>query len=182
MMSFSASISRRGVSAPTRAVLARAEERTPTPAAEVLDAKVKENKDDIAKVTGVDPTLPSSEVDIDSGENTTVTNILGRTQELVNGRAAQLGIIFAAVSELATDQTIMQQLSDPNSNSQAYFIATAFLATAATFIPRFVGGEQPEDREQSVWTATAELANGRAAMIGFAALLGYEYVTKTPFF
>ena len=85
-MSFSASISRRGVSAPTRAVLARAEERTPTPAAEVLDAKVKENKDDIAKVTGVDPTLPSSEVDIDSGENTTVTNILGRTQELVNGR------------------------------------------------------------------------------------------------
>ena len=156
-------------------------------------------------------------------------------------QAAQLGIIFAAVSELATDQTIMQQLSDPNSNSQAYFIATAFLATAATFIPRFVGGEQPEDREQSVWTATAELANGRvrfllcfylqvqsrlqhveivlshsllpmcglrtdttsqlrragcgcsgadgdtsavvqAAMIGFAALLGYEYVTKTPFF
>lgn len=76
-------------------------------------------------------------------------------------QAAQLGIIFAAVSELATDQTIMQQLSDPNSNSQAYFIATAFLATAATFIPRFVGGEQPEDREQSVWTATAELANGR---------------------
>lgn len=76
-------------------------------------------------------------------------------------QAAQLGIIFAAVSELVTDQTIMQQLSDPNSNSQAYFLATTFLATAATFIPRFVGGEQPEDREQGVWTVTAELANGR---------------------
>lgn len=76
-------------------------------------------------------------------------------------QAAQLGIIFAAVSELATDQTIMQQLSDPNSNSQAYFLATTFLATAATFVPRFIGGEQPEDREQGVWTVTAELANGR---------------------
>lgn len=76
-------------------------------------------------------------------------------------QAAQLGIVFAAVSELATDQTIMQQLADPSSNSQAYFLATAFLSTAATFIPRFVGGEQPEDREQGVWTVTAELANGR---------------------
>lgn len=78
-------------------------------------------------------------------------------------QAAQLGIIFAAISEITTDQTIMQQLSDPNSSSQAFFIATTFLATASTFIPRFLNGEQPEDREQGVWTVTAELANGRVS-------------------
>lgn len=87
MMTLSAPISRRtGTPTHSRAVLARAEERTPSPAADVLEQKVAENKDTISKVTGVDPTLPSSQVDVDSGENTTVTNILSRTQELVNGR------------------------------------------------------------------------------------------------
>lgn len=86
MIAFSAPIARRSAPAHSRAVFARAEERTPSPAAQVLEEKVQENKDEIKKVTGVDPTLPSSKVDVDSGENTTVTNILSRTQELVNGR------------------------------------------------------------------------------------------------
>jgi hypothetical protein len=33
-----------------------------------------------------------------------------------------------------------------------------------------------------IFTPRAELANGRAAMIAWASILGLEYVTNTPFF
>jgi hypothetical protein len=100
----------------------------------------------------------------------------------VNGRAAQLGFIAAAISEYSTKQSIWQQLNDPASKSTEIFLAIIVISIVSTFIPRFGAGEQPEDRETGPWTVTAELANGRAAMVGFTLLLVWECIKQQPFF
>jgi hypothetical protein len=112
--------------------------------------------------------------------------------ELINGRAAMLGVIAAAVSEAMTGQTVWSQVAGKYVGGQSvepahgmsvfYFFAIVVIFTMATLAPKLFKNEQPEDREFGPWRASAEMLNGRAAMLGFASLVIIEYFKQSPIF
>lgn len=96
--------------------------------------------------------------------------------EIVNGRLAMLGFFAALGAELSSDETVVKQLTEEPTG-----IAAAFMLVIAG---SFVTIMQRKDGNMSLgpFNAGAELLNGRAAMIGFAALLVIEAVKGSALF
>lgn len=92
----------------------------------------------------------------------------GPAPEIINGRLAMLGIVAAAASEVSTGKTVAEQFS----MAPSAVIATAVVLVAASLVPLLKRVE--EGNAIGPFTPQAELANARAAMIGFAALLILE--------
>jgi Chlorophyll A-B binding protein len=112
--------------------------------------------------------------------------------ELINGRAAMLGVIAAAASEAMTGQTVWSQIAGKYVDGQTvetahgmstfYFFAIVVIGTMATLAPKLFENQQPKDREFGPFKASAEMLNGRAAMLGFASLLVIEFFKQSPIF
>ena len=119
----------------------------------------------------------------------------GRASETINGRAAQMGFLAAAYSELTTGTSLREQLfvtrnidtalvhKTINYPQAGFFmaLATVVLVTAGSLPPALKGknpnglDEVPEDL--AFFKASSEVANSRWAMVGLAALWGIEGIT-----
>eukprot|EP00894_Picocystis_sp_ML_P003941 jgi/Pico_ML_1/54458/g4803.t1 len=101
----------------------------------------------------------------------------GPAPELINGRLAMLGMSTAILLEPKTGETALALARDYPLTIGVLFA----LFTFATFVP-LRKKETPESKSTGIFTAKAELINGRAAMIGFACLLAVEASKHTAFF
>jgi hypothetical protein len=98
----------------------------------------------------------------------------GPAPEIINGRLAMLGFVAAVAAEFASDESVLTQWA-----AEPTGIAAAFVLFAAASFPPLLAG-----RKESLgpFTPAAEMLNGRAAMIGFAALLVIEGLKHGPLF
>ncbi len=101
----------------------------------------------------------------------------GEAPELINGRLAQLGVVAAIGAELASGESVFKQLAD----EPTLIVATFGLIIAATFVP-LLQNISPSAEVFGPFNAAAEKLNGRAAMIGFAALVAIEAVKGSALF
>ncbi|KIZ07947.1 Carotene biosynthesis-related protein CBR [Monoraphidium neglectum] len=101
----------------------------------------------------------------------------GPAPELINGRLAMLGVVAAIAAELASGESVLKQVSDEPTG-----IVFAFgIFIAASFAP-LLSNVLPSAESVGPFNAKAELINGRAAMIGFAALLAIELAKGSALF
>lgn len=94
----------------------------------------------------------------------------------MNGRLAMLGLFAAIGGELATGESVFTQFS----NFTPVVLATWAVIAAASVIP-LVKGADPTAAFGPL-TQRAEMANGRAAMIGAAALVILEATKGSALF
>jgi len=94
----------------------------------------------------------------------------GPAPEKINGRLSMLAIVAALGAEAASHTSVLTQLS-----SQATLITLAAVLVAAGSLVTIVEGDA-RATQGGFWNASAEQLNGRAAMLGFAALLITEKV------
>ena len=111
-------------------------------------------------------------------------SVLNEMSEAINGRGAMLGVLFAIGAELATGQSVWSQLfgvlvddeyvEKGHALSDIGFFAVVVITTMASLYPRLLAEEKPDARSFGPFTPAAEALNGRAAMLGFLALLVVE--------
>lgn len=75
---------------------------------------------------------------------------------------------------MTTGETVLKQIRD----EPTLITITFLLFIAASLIPAFLR----KSESLGPFTPNAELLNGRAAMIGFAALIGLELARNSPLF
>ncbi|KAH9324681.1 hypothetical protein KI387_004859 [Taxus chinensis] len=100
----------------------------------------------------------------------------GPAPEIINGRLAMVGFVSAIGVELASGRDLFSQLS---SGGVSWFLISAGLLSAASLIPLFKG-VTPQSKSQPIMSSTAEIWNGRFAMLGLLALAFTEYVKGGP--
>jgi len=100
----------------------------------------------------------------------------GPVPETVNGRLAMLGFLAAVGAELASGETVFQQVVDAPGPILGAFFAFAL----ASLVPILKGADLKE--AFGPFTPSAELTNGRFAMMGLAAVLALEYFSGKAFF
>ena len=98
-------------------------------------------------------------------------NFGGSAPEITNGRLAMIGFLAAVGAELSSGESVLRQLGDEPTLINMTFL----LFIAASLIPAFTN---TKPQAFGPFTPNAELLNGRAAMIGFAALLGVEFMNN----
>eukprot|EP01024_Parvocaulis_polyphysoides_P061322 TRINITY_DN677_c0_g1_i3.p3 TRINITY_DN677_c0_g1~~TRINITY_DN677_c0_g1_i3.p3 ORF type:complete len:126 (-),score=32.44 TRINITY_DN677_c0_g1_i3:209-550(-) len=99
----------------------------------------------------------------------------GPAPEIINGRLAMLGFVAAVFAELGSGASVLKQWSIEPTLINATFL----LFIIASFVPLV---KNVEEQSFGPFTPKAERWNGRAAMIGFAALLGIEIVKHSALF
>ncbi|CAM6099897.1 unnamed protein product [Calypogeia fissa] len=105
----------------------------------------------------------------------------GPAPETINGRLAMVGMTWAFAAEVLTGLSVTQQTV--GSTGLIWFLAVVPLFIWASFVPIFGWNESPDSRSFGPFNARAERWNGRAAMIGFVALLVTEnFLLKGPLF
>lgn len=99
----------------------------------------------------------------------------GPGPELINGRLAMIGIVAALGAEISSNESVFAQLKD----APAAIGVTFLLFIAASLVP-FFRNAKPESF--GIFTPKAEMANGRAAMLGLASLILIEAVKHSALF
>ncbi|CAO1949094.1 unnamed protein product [Urochloa humidicola] len=102
----------------------------------------------------------------------------GPAPERINGRLAMVGFVSALAVEAARGDGLLAQAG--NGAGLTWFAYTAVVLPAASLAP-LLQGESAEERSGGLFTADAELWNGRLAMLGLVALAATEYLTGAPF-
>eukprot|EP01025_Chloroclados_australasicus_P041178 TRINITY_DN4344_c0_g2_i2.p1 TRINITY_DN4344_c0_g2~~TRINITY_DN4344_c0_g2_i2.p1 ORF type:complete len:295 (+),score=52.76 TRINITY_DN4344_c0_g2_i2:113-997(+) len=100
----------------------------------------------------------------------------GPAPERINGRLAMLGIVSALAAEIASNQSIGAQIS-----AVPIPIAFTFLTFMAASLIPLVKGVDEEEETIGPFTPSAEILNGRLAMVGMAALIFIEANKGGPF-
>lgn len=99
----------------------------------------------------------------------------GPAPERINGRLAMVALSLVARREAEGAGTVLQQLTAPD-----WAVAAGMaLLVYASLVPILRGCK---DEDCGPFSVRAEKANGRAAMLGFAVLLGLERWSGVPFF
>eukprot|EP00775_Hariotina_reticulata_P011458 gene11458-11604_t len=96
--------------------------------------------------------------------------------ETINGRLAMLGVLAAIGAEFATGESFFTQFSE----ATPVVLATMGIISVASLIPVMKGADPTA--AFGPLTHTAEMANGRAAMLGLAALLIIELTKESALF
>jgi Chlorophyll A-B binding protein len=96
--------------------------------------------------------------------------------ETINGRLAMLAVTSAIAAELASGESVLTQLQDA---TPAVLISGALIAVGS-LIPLMKGADPTA--AFGPLTHTAEMANGRAAMLGLAGLLVIELTKGSALF
>ena len=86
-----------------------------------------------------------------------------------------LGFVWASVQESQTGQTFLQQAL----HAPPQHFLWPLLWVYATMVPVMHGAIL---EAFGPFTPRAEIANGRAAMLGFAGVMALEYYSGVPFF
>merc|ERR1712157_1606 len=98
----------------------------------------------------------------------------GWAPEVINGRLAMVGILAGLGAGLAKGESIPTQFG---AHFGAFFFASA-LVIAASFIPG-IGNPAEMKKEDGPWSASAEMLNGRVAMVALALTIIVETVSKS---
>ncbi|KAG2432457.1 hypothetical protein HXX76_008802 [Chlamydomonas incerta] len=102
-----------------------------------------------------------------------VMSFSGTAPEIVNGRLAMLGFVSAVAAEMVSGEGVLKQWSEEPTGIAIAFILFISGSMVTAFRPR-------RDEKLGPFTPQAELLNGRAAMIGFAAMLAIEIAMGKP--
>ncbi|XP_057863708.1 early light-induced protein 1, chloroplastic isoform X2 [Cryptomeria japonica] len=89
----------------------------------------------------------------------------GPAPETINGRLAMVGFVSAVAVELASIEDLVTQL---NSGGLPWFVYSVVMLSIASLVPMFEG-ISAESKSQPIFSSSAEMWNGRLAMIGLAA-------------
>ncbi|XP_078180536.1 early light-induced protein 2, chloroplastic-like isoform X1 [Carex rostrata] len=100
----------------------------------------------------------------------------GPAPERINGRLAMLGFVAAIAAEAASGEDLFAQLS--NGGIPA-FLGAAVLFSVASLVPLFKG-KNVESITTGIMNESAEMWNGRFAMLGLVALAFTEYLKGGP--
>lgn len=148
--------------AKTTRVFAAEEESAPVEAAPAVEETVAE------------PTPVQSTVTAETNMATSATPSFGEAMafsgaipEVVNGRLAMVAVIAALGAEFSSDESVLTQFSD----APAAVLGLVALTTIASFVPVLRGAK---NESFAMFSPAAEMANGRAAMLGLAFLLAIE--------
>ena len=88
-----------------------------------------------------------------------------------------LGFVAALGAELSSQESIFAQISSPSADSWIVYATVLFIG--ASLVPLFKGIKR---EAFGPFSPNAELINGRAAMIGFAAMLAIEAAKGSALF
>uniref|UniRef100_A0A453II79 Uncharacterized protein n=2 Tax=Aegilops tauschii subsp. strangulata TaxID=200361 RepID=A0A453II79_AEGTS len=102
----------------------------------------------------------------------------GPAPERINGRLAMVGFVAALSVEAARGGGLLDQAG--SGAGLGWFLTTAAVFSVASLVP-LLQGQSVESKSSGVWSADAELWNGRFAMLGLVALAITEFITGTPF-
>lgn len=97
--------------------------------------------------------------------------------EIINGRLCMLAFVAAVGAELATGEPVLQQFKD----QPVLVVVAAALFAWASLVPVLLG-KKSDSTTLGPFRPSAELLNGRAAMLGFASLLAVEGFKHTALF
>ncbi|KAI3894139.1 hypothetical protein MKX03_029537 [Papaver bracteatum] len=101
----------------------------------------------------------------------------GPAPERINGRLAMIGFVTAIGVELAKGTDVAAQLGD---GGLPWFLYTCVLLSVASIVP-LAQGVSVESKSKGIMSSTAEMWNGRAAMLGLVALVLTEVVKGGAF-
>jgi hypothetical protein len=102
----------------------------------------------------------------------------GPAPERINGRLAMVGFVAALSVEAARGGGLLDQAG--SGAGLGWFLTTAAVFSVASLVP-LLQGQTVESKSSGIWSADAELWNGRFAMLGLVALAATEFITGTPF-
>jgi len=102
----------------------------------------------------------------------------GPAPERINGRLAMVGFVAALSVEAARGGGLLDQAG--SGAGLGWFLTTAALFSVASLVP-LLQGQTVESKSSGIWSADAELWNGRFAMLGLVALAATEFITGAPF-
>ncbi|CAM0905504.1 unnamed protein product [Alopecurus aequalis] len=102
----------------------------------------------------------------------------GPAPERINGRLAMVGFMAALSVEAARGGGLLDQAG--SGAGLGWFLTTAAVFSVASLVP-LLQGQTVESKSSGVWSADAELWNGRFAMLGLVALAATEFITGAPF-
>jgi hypothetical protein len=130
-----------------------------------------------AVATGQVKPAPQNPTPAAAGQAMSLTTAFNFDQapELMNGRLAMLAFVAALGAELSSGESVLRQFAD----TPTAVIFTAVTFTAASLIPMLSGVKR---ESFGPFTPGAEMTNGRAAMLGFAALILVEVVRGKALF
>ncbi|EEH55104.1 early light induced protein-like 3, chloroplast precursor [Micromonas pusilla CCMP1545] len=103
------------------------------------------------------------------------TNFVASGPELMNGRLAMIGFVAALGCEIATGETVGQQVAQ----SPVGVAVVTMLIVGGTLISYCSNTKPPA---AGPFNQQKELLNGRAAMVGMASLLAFEAVKGVALF
>ena len=98
-----------------------------------------------------------------------VMNFDGPAPETINGRLAMMGVVPYIVANVTSGSTMLAQFQE-----NTPIILSASVAVILGSLVVMVQNIKPKDKENSIFTAEAELTNGRLAMIGILYALIFE--------
>jgi len=113
-----------------------------------------------SSVTGVPSPLDGSALSLGDA-----MAFAGPAPELINGRLAMLAFVAAAAAEVSSGESMLRQLAD----QPTLIVLSAVLVAVGSLVP-LTGGGKDTKSPLGFLTASAEMINGRAAMLGLVAL------------
>ena len=149
-------------------------------------ASVRASKVAVATKASMDEAMPAPETPPPKPSmKEAVMNTMsfgGWAPELINGRVAQIAFVAGLGAELSTGESFTSQFA---AHTGAIVFASG-LITLASFMPNMQNADDYTANPASLgksngpWTTSAEMTNGRGAMVGLVAMLLVEKAIGGP--